>query len=723
MKKQKISTLMPKEAHKRIKSAQSIVVIGPTSSGKSTLIYALVNHRIIKHLLVGIGNKCQTTIIPCNFLFDERIQKNQFFSLQIKPKVFSSKSIHIKVIEMLAKQFVLNEYDVEDTISAIDDSIFSSVLEPEDASYHLERINHEISIQTFKHTLYKPLCHIEKSAISFSERVKSKKKEKDKRKVSIEEIRNIVMEDMWDEIPIEIQKEYQDWLLNIENIIKERLNVHLGTDNGTERINEYSIEKEDILPYGGEILQILFDPYEPYSLIIEEITLACRPREELIEMFDDKIPLRFCLRDTMGLNQISMDNTSMKDALDIALNCSPDSILLLMNLEERDDVILSCCEAISSKIGKAKKLDIPINVIFTKADRVISNLINKADRETVELTQEDYKKHIIDAIASMEKSIDKYLTYLNQDSATWLSIRYLEENIDPIQMALKALGSNNIENFKRDGLYKKINTILHETQMRILPKGMTCPLFVTVQNTELPAVDIKINSSIISSEFTQIQSMLTQDKAIVNGYQITDTRRIHGRSVVKYYNNLQIGLGYTTRAYVYGNFSINMKGMLRKVLEQNIPDFLTLYEKEVIKTLTNNIDEIELDKIIAELYSNNEIIQHVFSNINPAIWDSIPPKEKKVQKLHLIFKHYFCSSDKYYMLLNKVAYNLSYGNNNIKTMIDAIYVNPNITYDKTIRTMQRAFKQLFGSPIFANLIASEISTAMTELVNKMFIII
>ena len=73
MKKQEIARLMPGEAHKRIKTAQSIVVIGPTSSGKSTLIYALVNHQIIKFILVGVGDKCQTTIIPCNFLFDERI--------------------------------------------------------------------------------------------------------------------------------------------------------------------------------------------------------------------------------------------------------------------------------------------------------------------------------------------------------------------------------------------------------------------------------------------------------------------------------------------------------------------------------------------------------------------------------------------------------------------------------------------------------------------------
>ncbi|MGB4661108.1 MAG: hypothetical protein WBI07_18195, partial [Mobilitalea sp.] len=80
MSKKEFTKLMPGEAHKRIRSAQTIVVIGPTSSGKSTLIYALVNHCIIKYIIVGIGDKRQTTIIPCSFLFDERIKKDEYFS-------------------------------------------------------------------------------------------------------------------------------------------------------------------------------------------------------------------------------------------------------------------------------------------------------------------------------------------------------------------------------------------------------------------------------------------------------------------------------------------------------------------------------------------------------------------------------------------------------------------------------------------------------------------
>jgi len=723
MKKQEIARLMPREAHKRIKTAQSIVVIGPTSSGKSTLIYALVNHQIIKFILVGVGDKCQTTIIPCNFLFDERIEKGEFFSIQIRTKVFSPKQIHIKVVEILAKQFALCGYEAEETISSIDSEVMLGILEPADAEYHLGKIVNEISIEDFKNIVNKALTIIEDAEESFYNRVKKKKKEPDKRKVSIDEIRCIIMEDMWNELPEPIREEYQNCLNSIGEKITQRLNICLGANSGVESINEFSVVEDDILPYGGMILQSLFDPYEPYSLIVEEMTMACRPRDELIDMFYDKIPLRFCLRDTMGLNQINMDNNSVKDALDIALNCSPDSILLLMNLEERDDVIENCCEAINSKIGKAQRLDVPVHVIFTKADRVLSNIINKADRKTVELTQADYTEHIEAAIDIMENSIEGYLSHLMESSATWLSIRYLEEKIDPIQCALKEVTSPLIEKFTRNGLYRKINEILKETQMRILPKGVTSPLYVTVKDTGLPAVEIKIDPIVLSKEFNQIQEVLTKDKAVVNGYQITDTRRIHGRSVVRYYENLQIGLGYTTNAYVYGNFSINMKGMLKKVLENKIPDFLTLYQSEVIKTLADNMDDVELDKVIAELDENEQITQFAFADINPAIFDDLPLKVKKIQKLHLIFRHYFGSSDKFYMVIDRIAFNLSYGNDAIKKMTDAIYNKPFITYDETIRLMQENFKKQYGSPNFADVLAAEMSSAMTELVNKMFVII
>ena len=439
MRKQEMMKLMPREVFRRMKSAQNIVVIGPTGSGKSTLIYALVNNKIVKFILVGVGKKNQTTIIPCNFMFDERLMRDEYFAICIKGKEYSFKQIHNKVMEVLAKLYVSSGYDVDETVESVTEEALAEVWEPKGADYHLGRISSDISVDDLRSIVERALQIIDEAEDSFKARVNKLKKEPDKRTVGIDEVRSIVMEEMWNDIPLELKEEYQRWLEEIGEIIKRRLEECLGKNGQIGVVGEYSVEcdNEHNLPYGGDMLQHIFDPYEPYSLIVEDITLVCRPREELIEMFDDKIPLRFCLRDTMGLNQINMDSNSMKDALDIALNCSPDSILLLMSLEERNDVILNCCEAVSTKIGKAKKLDIPVNVIFTKADLAINTAITRADRDTVELMQADYDKHVLNAVASLEKDMKEYLTFFDEESATWLSIRYLEEAIDPIQMALR----------------------------------------------------------------------------------------------------------------------------------------------------------------------------------------------------------------------------------------------------------------------------------------------
>jgi hypothetical protein len=75
------------------------------------------------------------------------------------------------------------------------------------------------------------------------------------------------------------------------------------------------------------------------------------------------------------------------------------------------------------------------------------------------------------------------------------------------------------------------------------------------------------------------------------------------------------------------------------------------------------------------------------------------------------------------MVMDRVAFNLSYGNPAIKRITDTVYNKPFITYDETIRLMQKTFLQIYSSKDFADIVADEISCAMTELVNKMFVII
>lgn len=720
MKKDQIKMLQPGEALKRIKSAATIVAIGPSSSGKSTLIYALVNHKVVVFISKGIGDKSQTTIIPCTFLFDERINA-EHFALNIKTRNFASKDVHIEFLEQLAVLFSNNDGCSEDTIDCIDEEWIDRVLEPESAAYHLGGMKKELSIDDLKATLQIVLEAIENSKISFDERVKSRKLELKQQKVKITEVRRIVFAEMWDELSTDITADYFKWISAIGTGIKDRLDLLIGAGEGNRKIFQYSTKEDDVYPYGGTILEELFDPYKPYSLILEEMTLACCPREEILNE-SDELPKRFCLRDTMGLNQIGMDSNTIKDALDIALNCSPDSILLLLNLEERDDVIAESCDVIANKLKRAEKMDIPVNVFFTKADKILDNIVYKNDRSTVDIKQQDYDSHIMNAMEKMEKTIGKYLLKLPQESAIWLSLRFKDANIDPIQIALKNHNSDKMIRFTPQGLYLNINKIIDDAQRRILPKGMKSLLIVQVNNYNLPAVTFKVDESVMTDVMDKIREKLTVDKANVNRYLITTKYRIHGRSVVKYYNKLQNGQGYETNAKVYGNFNINMKLMIYNVLCECVSDFASLYESQAISTIVDNLSVDEISKMISKFDANEDICEFAYADINPAIWNNVSEEVKMSQKLHYVFRHYFGSSDKFYMVMNKVALQLSYNNEKIKTIIDIIYQKP-ISYDATIREMQNTFKKIFETDEFSKLVADEISEAMTELINKMFVTI
>ena len=54
-------SLTPAKVAKRSKSIPTICVIGPTGSGKTTLIYSILNHRLVGIIQVGIGEKKQTS--------------------------------------------------------------------------------------------------------------------------------------------------------------------------------------------------------------------------------------------------------------------------------------------------------------------------------------------------------------------------------------------------------------------------------------------------------------------------------------------------------------------------------------------------------------------------------------------------------------------------------------------------------------------------------------
>lgn len=699
-------------ALKRRSSAPQLVVVAPSGSGKSTLIYLLLNHKIIPYMRIGIGEKSQTTIIPCEFCFDERIEDEETFAIQIIMKDFTAKDIHMSIITVLMDLFAKNDCDVDETIEAFDEKVFSQVLEPGKAHYHLGQIKNKISLEEIKDILGGVLRYMDDN--DFNVKVIQRRDKLKSKKVKLSEVREMIFEEMFETMPEDgIKAAYFGWLDKIGKIIKGMLLNILGETLCSQEMVQYNLQGDN---NGTMILQTLFDPFTPYSLVIDYISIACKPRQELIDIAQEEspeLPFRFCIRDTMGLTQKGIDATSTKEGLEAALNCRADTILFLLSLEERDDTLTECCRALVEKKEalKKKNLDTSVYVLFTKADRKVENLINKRNSGDLYIDEDTYKDNIQEVLADMESMVSIYADALPQEDVSWLSMRYLKESY-----ILKSLDNDERKlNFQPKGLFRKIVGYSMKTLKRTLPKGVNNPLFVTAIEPDRPVVQVVVDPYMMKAEINSIQQRLSREKDIVEGYVISDkTPRLHGCSVYSYWNKLMIGLGHTTRASVYGNFSINMKGLVKRMLTSTFPSFEKFHENRAVKLTADNLEENVLVEVLRNLTANDEL----GVGLNPALG----ARNIALQRLYEFCVDYFTDASRFATLIDRIAYDLSYGNQDLKQILTDIY-NKTPEYDGAMRKLQRYFKKFFESDEFVNILISEFNQVMTEMINKLFIII
>ena len=279
-----------------------------------------------------------------------------------------------------------------------------------------------------------------------------------------------------------------------------------------------------------------------------------------------------------------------------------------------------------------------------KPDKILENKINKRNTNGIELSQNEYNEYIMDAINSMEKSIRRYVEKLNSEKVkyAWTSLRFRTQEIDPIQLSLQ--NEKEVNNFRPGGLFSKMSSVINNTLRSILPTGMEKPLFVSAKNANEPALSIKVDADSIRSIIEPLAKTLTTDKATRPKwiFGITDKTRLSGRSVSAYWRNLKMGLGHKTRAYVYGNFSINMKAMLVREISRVIPDMKVLYDLGAISTIADNLSDEDLEALTKALDEDGAIRERALAEVNPALINGWTDRSKNIQTLHLIFREYFC---------------------------------------------------------------------------------
>ncbi len=416
----------------------------------------------------------------------------------------------------------------------------------------------------------------------------------------------------------------------------------------------------------------------------------------------------------MGLTQKGIDATSTKEALEVALNCKADTILFLLSLEERDDTLAECCKALVEKKEELKKkssLDASVYVLFTKADRKVENLINKRNTGDLYIDTNTYSENIQDVLEVLENLVHDYAKMLPQEEVGWLSMRYLKDSY-----ILKVLENDSRRrNFKPEGLFEKIVDYSMKTLRGTLPEGVNNPLFITAKDPDKNAINVSVQSDKIKAAIERMKYSLSKEPEIVNGYVIGDgTPKLHGRSVYTYWHNLTIGLGHKTRASVYGNFSINMKGLLKRMLTNSFSSFNDFYECRAIELTADNLEDSVLIDMVKALLDTDDIEL----GMNPALGQ----RSIALQKLYEFCIDYFMKDSRFASLIDRIAYDMSYGNSSVKVALAEAY-NAVPGYDGGMRNLQNYFKEFFESEQFEKILISELNQVMTDMVNKTFIVI
>ena len=700
-------------ALKRRRSLPVIVVVAASGAGKSTLVYLIMNEKLSPHMAMGIGDKSFTTLVPCEFCFDVRIEEEKEYAIMIHRKDYEYKVIHEQIINVILELFVKKKHNVVSTLDAIDDSVINKILEPVGGRYHLMGIKEQLNIDALKTSLGEVFDALNKK--DFETECENKKKELQS-KIGDNELREIVFDLIFEKLGKE-KASYMSWLEHIGEIIQKRLKAVVGEELFNGDMCEYNIDTVD----GQQILKELFTPYSPFSLLIDHISLACKPRKEIIDMAKknekySNLPFRFCMRDTMGINQLGEDafnHEKIMESLEVALNCKADAVLYLMSLEEDDVTLAACGKALveKQKLLSTENINAILDVYFTKADRLVENIITKRNTGNLYITIDTYKNNINDILTLVESNVKSYSKDIQSDDVSWGSLRFVKESL--IVESLKE-NAERRKHFEPYGIFETIVNTSMESLIHTFPKGMENPIFVDVVDPDAPAICVKVDKEKIRDGISKMQKSLVTGN-VLNEYIITTKKTIHGRSVNNYWERLQLGLGYSTRASVYGNFNINMKGLMKCMIYNSFISFEMFNSCHAVQFGIDNIREDVFEKVMQELFGCGDLE----TGMNPALGEKMIFE----QRLNDYFVDFFNAPDKYAFIVDKVAYSLTFGNNEICSRLTDVFCNPAYGYDSTIRKLQYEFMNIFREEMFANTLVSEFENCISEMINKLFVVI
>jgi hypothetical protein len=611
-----------------------LAIVGEHGSGKTEALKQLVDEK-----LSSIFRTNRMTRVPMTVIMSDSIGNGKI-GLQLKLKEFPVIVLHERIVEELFNS-IRNYGTLQATVENIDTNFFNRVLIPRDNSYNLGILSDVCNASRLRAVLYPLAVDYDKNKGEY----KHLPKEPDKF------IRNLlIFDNVLVDADDKVGKNYWEFLNKLGDITNRRFKDLVGEELAAGEI--VSISFEDL-----DLIRDITTENSLFSSIVEEIKLACRPRQEFLNLIQWK-NFNLAVTDTVWLA-----NEDIKNNIESSLRFSPDKVVVLLNANDsyqKNQSLLAEIEDKKEELKRKYDSDLKIEAIFNKLDIRLENelMTDFPGQKDSEGNATSVELDLIADIAFNESyrvGAEEILTLRFKDYS------YLFRNWkDYAQLQPK-------------GFYVYIEKTVSEFYKN------SVKVAIKVVNPLKPAVTVKLNLPL--EDLDELKYALTEDKPTVNGYTLDlCIYPFLSKDVADYYTKIKNGLGFRAPKRIStGSFSINMRGLIRLCLKTSLP----------IKGLIKAAD-FDFSNITDSGFDNEDVlIREVSYGINPEnIYDSVACN--------------LLRSDDFIEILSK--FNRDWG-----------------SYDNKIKSLQNEFKKYFGSNKFLHCVVVELESALTKALCKLLV--
>ncbi len=548
---------------RRQRSADTIVLMGPTSSAKSTVITELLPPVSNKLLGKNVGVTAQTTLLSTRLMLNARLTEDEVL-VQCIPR---RSSAYMDFIGQAKATISDALYDQREEIESfeVNDKIIESILDPTDRRYHAYQFAFQHGLTSGLIVILGQLCQriindpepLTKEADKRYKQIRIKDQHIKKREV----YEQIVDERFFTEC--EDEEKIRAWYTQLKKTVEDELEslwtfpeikTLLGSPDGDE------------IPV---LIEKLYSKDSACSLVFEEVLYATSPAQLVREEYQRLDPtysertVKFNVLDTVGLTQSTQFRDDISDNMDVILSKDSNALLFLCASDEQPSVYETCLELLKDKEKKLAQK--PVTICRTKADIAIRNIMIdkwRQDHGTNTIADEQYPKYIKTAYQSY---CDEYLS---PDNAKAGGIKNCKIEL----LSLASDISSKMNPFLNNALdNKRIIHILFDLSARVEKSYEGGRLWL--QSKDLIHYPLKVSCLLEQLAKTIGLAMTAQNNDNHKQYTqyIDAVGTFHGRSANCFRRKLQYGEGHETHATMFLDFRLYIPNIVARWLREALP--------------------------------------------------------------------------------------------------------------------------------------------------------